>query len=93
MSQQGPILDYALTSRRQYRTAIMALSVAMLMISLLFYGLFELRRAPYRPPYDMQPLLGESEQQIAAAFMVILGFIWLACALGIVLLIVRRRAR
>ena len=59
-------LDYHAESPRGRRGWIAGLAITLAVIPVLIYLLFDLQRAPYRPPYDMSTFLGGSEMPPSA---------------------------
>ena len=67
-----------MTKPRFIRTIIVATTVLFACVEFL---LFDLRRAPYNPPYDMRTLLG-SERDCIYFFMAIIAGGWLLAAIS-----------
>ena len=84
-------LDYRAEPKVGRRRWTLALSIALLVIAVIIYLLFELQRAPYRPPQDMSTFLGGEE--IAFVRMVIgyLAIAWCGCAVALAWLLWRRK--
>src|SRR5262245_15091713 len=50
--------------------------ITTIVVAIIEFLLFELIRAPFRPPYDMSTLLGRQEQYIVIGFMGLLAVAW-----------------
>jgi hypothetical protein len=83
-----PNLEYRAEARPPRRP--IALVIALVALPVLVYLLFELQRAPYRPPYDMSTLLGGGEIFGVRLLMGMLATVWLSCAAAIVWIYRRR---
>ena len=59
------------------------LLVALVILPVLIYLLFELQRLPYRPPQDMSTLLGGSEIAAVRVLIGVLAVGWLSCAAAV----------
>ena len=71
--------------------AIIFLCLALIVLPLTIWGLFELQRMPYRPPADMNTFLGSSEIQFVRVLMGILAWVWIACAMALWFIVLRLR--
>ena len=60
------------------------MAVALAVLTLILWGLFELQRMPYNPPIDMRTALGGSEIGAVRAFMGMLAIPWLVLAVAFV---------
>jgi len=86
-----PPLDYYSGPRPKRRRPYLGAAVALIVIPAVIYVLFELQRAPYRPPQDMSTLLGGGEIETVRVVMGLLALLWCACAVGLAMLIRRER--
>jgi hypothetical protein len=83
----GPKLDYRAEPRVVRRRWRLGLAIALLVIAILIYLLFELQRAPYRPPYDMSTLLGGGEIAFVRMIIGYLAVAWCGCAIALAWLV------
>src|SRR5438309_2284651 len=87
----GMKLDYARAGRRG-RTGLIVLGICLPLAVVLMWGLFELQRMPYRPPFDMSTLL-DGEEIIEVRFtMGVLGVFLVGGTFQFVRLVVRGRS-
>jgi hypothetical protein len=84
-------LDYRAEPKVGRRRWTLALSIALFVIAVIIYLLFELQRAPYRPPQDMSTLLGGDEIAFVRKVIEILAIAWWGCAVALAWLLWRRK--
>ena len=88
-----PHLDYFAEARPSRRGACIGLTVALAVIGAFISFLYDLQRAPYRPPYDMSTLLGAGEIEFVRYMIGLFAVIWTGCAVALTLLIWLGRRR
>jgi hypothetical protein len=75
------------------RAACIGLTVTLAVIGAFIGLLYELQRAPYRPPYDMSTFLGAGEIEFVRAVIGMFAVIWVGCAFALALLVWLGRRR
>ena len=77
--------------RGSHRVPGLPFVIAIVVIPLIAYVLFQLQRMPYRPPVDMSTLLSTAEVRMVRALIVMLAGAWFCCAVALAMRGVRAR--
>ena len=78
-------LEYGISdsTRRAVDVGLAVRIVVALTGPVVLWLLFELQRAPYRPPFDMSYLLDSNSRQLVWMWMVCIGAAWFIAAVSL----------